>query len=130
MRRMIPENQQEALRKLTSKEALLGLMTLGGNYGIAAMSITIDSDSLTYVHISGHAMLTEGEDEYFELTNIPKGLNSAGTYVATNNEGGAGCVTVTVSGTTTTTATIKFNPGAVDRTVYFSVLLSKVMLGI
>ena len=122
MRRMIPQNQQEALRKLTSKEALLGLMTVGPNNGIGSMSITIDSDGLTYVHISGNAILTEGDDEYFDLLNIPKGVQSAGNYVATNDNGGGGSVNVEIL---ETVAKFTFNEGAVGRTVYFSVLLSK-----
>ena len=125
---MIPENQQEALKKLASKEALLGLMTLGANSGITTMSAIIDSDGLTYVNISGHADLTDGDgSEYFELENIPKGLRSTGDYVATNDNEGGGSVIVGISGTT---ATFTFNEGAVGRTVYFSVLLSKYRLDI
>ena len=127
MRRMIPENQQEALRKLTSKEALLGLMTLGTMGGISELTANIDSDGLTYVHISGHTLLSDGENEYFELLNIPNGLKSAGSYVATNENGGGGSVNVVIVGTT---ATFTFNAGAAERTVYFSVLLSKVLFDI
>ncbi len=125
---MIPENQQEALRKLTSKEALLGLMTLGQNGGIDSMSITIDSDGFTYVHISGSATLSAGDgSEYFKLLNIPKGLQSAGDYVATNDNGGGGSVIVEIG---PASATFTFNEGEIGRTVYFSVLLSKAVLDI
>ncbi len=127
MRRMIPENQQEALKKLTSKESLLGLIKLGVLQGIGSIGITIDSDGLTYVNISGQAVLNEGGDEYFEVKNIPEGLKTAGAYVATNDEGGGENVNAEIAGTV---ATFTFNAGAVGRTVYFSVLLSKVMLGI
>ncbi len=122
MRRMIPENQQEALRKLTSKEALLGLMALGQNSGIDSMTATIDSDGLTYVHISGNALLSDGKDEYFELLNIPEGLQSADDYIATNDNGGGCHVNVLINGTV---AKFTFNDGAVGRVVYFSVLLAK-----
>ena len=126
MRRMIPQNQQEALRKLTSKEALLSLITVGANAGIDTLYVTIDSDGYTYVSISGSAILTEGDGtEMFELTNIPVGLLSAEDYPATNANGGGGSVNVSITGTTTT---FTFNEGAVGRTVYFSVLLSKVIL--
>ena len=119
---MIPENQQEALRKLTSKEALLSLIKVGTYAGIDLMSAVIDTDGYTYVSISGKAILTEGDGtEMFELINIPVDVVGVGAYVATNNEGGGGCVNVAISGTT---ATFTFNAGAVDRTVYFSVLLS------
>ena len=128
MRRMIPENQQEALRKLVSKEALLGLMTLGSNSGIDAMSFAKDSDGFTYVHISGSAVLTEGDgSEHFQLLNIPKGLRTVRHYVATNDNGGGGSVKVLIDGTK---ATFTFNDGAIGRAVYFSALLSKVTLDI
>ena len=120
---MIPENQQEALKKLTSKEALLGLMTLGAKSGISALNIAIDSDGLTYVNISVQAELTEGDgSEYFEVLNIPEGLKSAGGYIATNDNGDGGFVEVIITGTT---ALFTFNAGAVYRTVYVAVLLSK-----
>ena len=123
MRRMIPQNQQEALRKLTSKEALLNSIILGADAGIDIMTITIDTDGYTYVSISGNAILTEGDGtEMFELRNIPVGMRSAGDYVATNSNGGGGSVNVTIAGTT---ATFTFNAGKVNRIVYFSVLLSK-----
>ena len=120
---MIPENQQEALRKLTSKEALLGLMFLVAKSGIDSMAVAIDSDGFTYVHISGSATLTVGDgSEYFEVKNIPEGLLTVGEYVATNDNGGGGSVNVSITGTT---ATFTFNAGEAGRTVYFSVLLSK-----
>ena len=128
MRRMIPENQQEALRKLTSKEALLGSMIIGTHSGIDTLSAIIDSDGFNYVHISGQADLTEGDgSEYFELINIPEGLYSAGAYVATNDNGDGDSVNVATDGTT---ATFTFNEGAIGRIVYFYVLLSKFTLGI
>ena len=120
---MIPQNQQEALRKLTSKEALLELIAVGESEGIDELSAAIDTDGYTYVSISGSAILTEGDGtEMFELVNIPVGLESAGAYAATNDNGGGGYVSVLIVGTT---ATFSFNPGAVGREVYFSVLLSK-----
>lgn len=128
MRRMIAENQQEALKKLTSKEALLGLTDLGSNYGIASMGVAIDSDGYTYVIISGQAQLTEGDgSEYFTVVNIPVDMGSAGSYLATNNNGGGGRVGVSISGTT---ATVTFDAGDVNRVVYFSILLSKRTLDI
>ena len=124
---MIPENQQEALRKLTSKEALLGLMIIGAHGGLGVLNAIIDSDGFNYVRISGQADLNEGDgSEYFELLDIPKGMLSAGSYVATNDNGGGGSINVQISGTT---ATFTFNEGARGRTVYFSVLLSKFGLG-
>lgn len=128
MRRMIPENQQEALRKLTSKEAILSSMDITSHAGIDGMYATIDSDGYTYVSISGNAVLTDGDgSEYFALGNIPVGMQSSADYLATNDDGGGGSVHVTISGTT---ATITFNAGTVGRTVYFSVLLSKKTLEI
>ena len=125
---MIPENQQEALKKLTSKEALLGLVTLDDHSGLDEMCIVIDSDGFTYVHMSGQATLTEGDGSaYFQLRNIPEGLYSAGDYVATNDNGDGGSVNVEID---KTTAIFTFNEGAIGRTVYFSVLLSKVALDI
>ena len=124
MRRMIPENQQEALKKLTSKVELLHLIKVGAHTGIDALSSVLDTDGYTYISISGNAMLTEGDGtEMFILENIPVGMQSAGYYVATNSNGGGGSVNVTIAGTT---ATFRFNAGAVDRAVYFSVLLSKI----
>ena len=120
---MIPENQQEALRKLTSKEAILSAISVGESEGIDAISAVIDTDGYTYVHIFGNASLNEGDGtEMFEIINIPAGMMSCGSYVASNDNGGGGSVFVTRVGTT---ARIKFTAGAVGRTVYFSVLLSK-----
>ncbi len=125
---MIPENQQEALKKLTSKEALLKLINIGATVGIDTMSTVIDTDGYTYVSIFGFATLTEGDGtEMFTLEDIPVGMQSTSDYVATNSNGGGGSVNVTIAGTT---ATFKFNAGEVGRIVYFSVLLSKRALDI
>ena len=127
MRRMIPENQQEAVRKLAAKEAILGLIVLSNNNGVDVSNMTVDSDGFTYLHVSGKAILEDSEDVYFDIKNIPEGLYTAGDYIATNNNGGAESVSVTVTGTT---ATISFNTGEAGRTVYFSILLSKTFLKI
>ena len=124
---MIPENQQEALKKLASKEALLSLIEITQYEGIGGLSVAIDSDGYTYLSISGSAILNEGDgSEYIQIYNIPAGLHSAVEYLATNDNGGGGSVNVSVTGTT---ATVTFNAGAVGRTVYFSVLLTKHIQG-
>ena len=125
MRRMIPENQQEALRKLTSREALLGLMTLSIRGGIDSLNVNIDSDGFNYVNISGQATLVNGAGEFFDVVNIPEGLYSAESYPATNDEGGGGSVNTQIVGST---LTITFNNGTAGRTVYFSILISKFKL--
>ena len=131
MRRMIPENQQEALRKLTSKEAILSLIEIGNTEGIGFCALNIDSDNETYLHISGNAELSEGDGtEFIEIENAPIGLESIAKFPATNSEGGGGYVTVEYVNATLYPKRIRisFNAGAMDRTVYFSAYLSKLLL--
>lgn len=127
MRRMIPEKLEKYLDTLSKKEEFLSRITIVGNEGIDEYSIVIDSDGLTYCTISGNVLLEgQGDDATITVSNIPEGLKSAGTYLATNNLGTAGYIYVNISNTT---AVITFNEGAEERTIYFSILLTKKEIG-
>ena len=131
MRRMIPENQQEALRKLTSKEALLSLIEKVDSDSISAIQLNFDSDNETYLHISGYAIVQTADDSAFiEIENVPSGLLSTEAYPATNSEGGAGFVNVGYPNEELypTRLRISFNEGTMSRTIYFSALLSKTLI--
>ena len=130
MRRMIPQNQQDALKKLTSKEALLSLIAIGNTLGIEGGSLIFDSDNETYLHISGNIALEIGDGtEFIEIENVPSRLISAGKYPATNSEEGAEFVKVNYPDSIQYPKRIKiyFTAGTSGRSVYFSVLLAKVV---
>ena len=126
MRRMIPQNQQEVLKKLSEKKQFLRDVTITGNVNSSALAI--DSDGISYFTISGNVVTITSGEEYIEITGIPNGLVHAFEYPATNDVGTSGYVTtVKVSDNVWR---INFNAGTAERNIYFSVMLSQVMIGV
>ena len=124
MRRMIPENQQEVLKKLSEKTQFLQNVTINGN--VSGYSLAIDSDGLSYFTISGMVTTETETEEYISITGIPNGLVSAERYPATNELGASEYVTALK--VTENTWRILFNESSEDRIIYFSVMLSQVLL--
>ena len=125
MRRMIPQNQQEVLKKLSEKKQFLQDVTITGD--VTGYSFAFDSDGISYFTISGYATTASSGSEYIEITGIPNGLVSATEYPATNDLGESEYVTpVKVSDNVWR---INFNAGTADRNIYFSVMLSQVAIG-
>lgn len=123
MRRMIPEKLERYLDTLSRKEEFLSRITVVGNAGINGFGIVVDSDGLTYCTISGQVDLDgTGDGAIITVSNIPERLVSAGKYPATNDQGTAEYVNVSI---TNTTALVTFNEGVEDRVIYFSILLTK-----
>ena len=121
MRRMIPQNQQEVLKKLSEKTQFLQGVTISGD--VNGGFFVFDSDGISYFTISGSATTATTGEEYIEITGIPAGLSAAEQYPATNNLGTSEFVTtIQRSGNVWR---IAFNAGTAGRTVYFSVMLSK-----
>ena len=121
MRRMIPQNQQEVLKKLSEKTQFLQGVTISGD--VSGGEFVVDSDGISYFTISGHATTATTGAEYIEITGIPDGLKSIEEYPATNDLGTLEYVSVTLrSGNV---RRITFNSGTAERTVHFSVMLSK-----
>lgn len=128
MRRMIPQNYQDYLKALMKKEEFLSKITLEPSVGVNGLSLIIDSDGMTYCHISGSILLeTDSEDCYVVVKGIPEGLKSAENYPGTNDQGTAGYVNVVIIDNA---ATIQLNTGVAGREVYFSILLGKQSIGI
>ena len=124
MRRMIPQNQQEVLKKLSEKTQFLQGVTITGN--VNGYSLAIDSDGISYFTIHGY-VTTETEDiEQIVITGIPSGLVSADRYLATNELGTPEYVTT--SKVSENIWAINFNASTEDRIIYFSVMLSKVLI--
>ena len=112
--------------------AKLQAITYSVGVGVSEMSIAFGGDASSFVIISGCIqVITSATPVSITFNNLPEGLWSAGAYPATNNletalgTRVAGSVEVALSGTNNTTATITFMAGPA-RTIYFSVLLSKV----
>ena len=124
MRRMIPQNQQEVLKKLSEKNQLLRDVTITGD--VDAYSLVFDSDGISYFTISGNVITVTSGEEYLEITGIPNGLVIADAYPATNDLGTSGFVTV--SKISDNSWKITFNAGTAGRTIYFSVMLSKFVI--
>ena len=124
MRRMIPQNQQEALKKLSEKTQFLQDVTITSD--VNEYSVAIDSDGISYFTISGYAGIGSSGEEEIVITGIPNGLKNAGVYQATNNVGTTGYVTA--NKITDNSWRIQFNAGTAGREVYFSVMLSQVVL--
>lgn len=128
MRRMIPQSYQDYLKALMKKEEFLSKITLEPGSDINACSFIIDSDGMTYCHISGSILLEAGSTEtYLIVKGIPEGLKSAERYPGTNDQGTAGYVNVVIINNN---ANIQLNKGVAGREVYFSILLGKQSLGI
>ena len=124
MRRMIPQNQQEVLKKLSEKTQFLQDVAITGN--VYGYSVAIDSDGISYFTISGTIIPETSGSEYIEITGIPNGLTSAIQYPATNDLGTSGYVGATKVSDNVWKITI--SPGDSERTIYFSVMLSKVVI--
>ena len=123
MRRMIPQNQQEVLKKLSEKKQFLQDVTITRN--VDGYDVVIDSDGISYFTISGNVTVVTSGEEYIEITGIPNELVSSGEYPATNDLGTSGYVTA--SKVSDNTWTILFNAGTAGRKIYFSVMLSKTL---
>ncbi len=125
MRRMIPQNQQEVLKKLSEKTQFLQDAAIT-EYDVAGYSLAFDSDGISYFTISGSVVAATSGEEYIEISGIPNGLVSADSYPATNDLGTSGYVTP--SKISDNSWKITFNAGTAERKIYFSVMLSKVSL--
>ncbi len=123
MRRMIPENQQEVLKKLSEKKQFLQDVTITGN--VNEYSVVIDSDGISYFTISGYVRPETSDVEYIEITGIPNGLTTASEYPATNDLGSSGYVSAIF--VSDNVWRIVCNPGEAARYIYFSVMLSQVV---
>ena len=124
MRRMIPQNQQEVLKKLSEKTQFLQDVAIT-EYDVGGYSLVIDSDGISYFTISGNVIALTSDEEYIELTGIPNGLKGSNEYPATNDLGTAGYVfSVKLHDNVWR---IYFNEGTAERRVYFSVMLSQVV---
>ena len=121
---MIPQNQQEVLKKLSEKNQFLQDVTITGD--VDAYILAIDSDGISYFTISGTLRTKSSGEEYIEITGIPTGLISAEQYPATNDLGTSGYVTT--SEVSDNVWRITFNAGTAERTIYFSVMLSQVVI--
>ena len=120
MRRMIPQNQQEVLKKLSEKTQFLQGVTISGD--VSGGEFVVDSDGISYFTISGHATTATTGAEYIEITGIPAGLSSVEEYLATNDLGTSEIVTTSIRAGNA--LRITFNAGTAERTVHFSVMLS------
>ena len=126
MRRMIPQNQQEVLKKLSEKNQFLQDVTITGDVG--GHSLAIDSDGISYFTISGYVITAGSGNEYIEIAGIPNGLVSVDEYPATNDLGATESI---IAGKKSDNVwRIFFNPGTAERSIYFSVMLSQVVINI
>ena len=126
MRRMIPEKQQEVLKKLSEKNQFLQNVTISDIVNVDTFSLALDSDGISYFTISGSVEVNTSDLTGFRITGIPNGLKSAGEYPATNNLSTSGYVLATKIAEDT--YDIQFNGGTAGRTIYFSVMLSQVYI--
>ena len=126
MRRMIPQNQQEVLKKLSEKKQFLQDVTITGN--VNEYYCVIDSDGISYFTISGSAYIITSGVEEIEITGIPNGLETAFNYPATNDLGTSGHVTT--SKIADNVWKIMFNSGQAGRTVYFSVMFAQATISL
>ena len=122
MRRMIPQNQQEVLKKLSEKTQFLQGVTISGD--VDGGFFVFDSDGISYFTISGNVVTETTGEEYIEITGLPDELLQVDEYPATNDLGTSEFVTTSLhSGKVWR---IAFNAGTAERTVYFSVMLSRI----
>ena len=124
MRRMIPQNQQEVLKKLSEKTQFLQNVTITGI--VDGYSLVIDSDGISYFTISGNVSTATSGDEYIEITGIPNGIIAASRYMATNDLGTSEYVEA--NRVSDNALRINFNAGTADRRIYFSVMLSQIVI--
>ena len=121
MRRMIPQNQQEVLKKLSEKTQFLQGVTISGD--VDGGFFVFDSDGISYFTISGYVVTETTGEEYIEITGIPDGLYAAEEYPATNDLGTSEYVSP--SPRSGNVWRITFEAGTAERIIYFSVMLSK-----
>ena len=126
MRRMIPQNQQEVLKKLTEKKQFLQDVTITGN--VKGYSLVIDSDGISYFMISGFASPETSDEEYIIITGTPIELSYADGYPASTDLGSSEFVTIApVDAVDENAWKITFAAGTAERNIYFSVMLSQVV---
>ena len=123
---MIPQNQQEVLKKLSEKTQFLQNVTIRDSVNVNGFAVVIDSDGISYFTISGFVTVSTSETAQFAIRGIPTGLENAGDYPATNDVGTSGYVSV--NKITDSNYVIMFNKGTAGRTIYFSVMLSQLLI--
>ena len=123
MRRMIPQNQQEVLKKLSEKTQFLQDVTITDTENVINYSLAVDSDGISYFTISGYVAVGTSDVAMIEIDGIPNGLESADYYPATNDLGTSGSVGTEVD--SNNLWKITFNSGTAGRTIYFSVMLTQ-----